>query len=198
MAKKPDNGSGNGNGRERALTRGKKASFLAAFAASGNLTVAALAAKMSRRTHYTWLATDPEYPALFKEAQDIACDALENEANRRAVKGLRRFKFHLGNAIIDPESLMGCQRHGPNRVSNGDTTPCTCKPYVEHEYSDTLLIFLMKGNLPKKYGQAVTHQTNVQVTQVHSEQHVLNVSPAQQQQLDHLGGLIDDAAGESR
>lgn len=61
----------------------------------------------------------------------LAATNLEDEALRRAKDGLRRLKFGKdGLPLNDPE---------------------TNKPYTEYEYSDTLLMFLLKGLLPEKY-----------------------------------------------
>ena len=60
----------------------------------------------------------------------MATEVLEAEARRRAVTGVRRLKFDKGQAIIDPE---------------------TGEPYVELDYSDVLLIFLLKARAPEKY-----------------------------------------------
>jgi hypothetical protein len=109
----------------------KKRAFLSAFAVTGTVAGAAKASAVSRRSHSGWMKDDPKYAAAFLAAQGIAADALEQEARRRATDGLKRFKFHKGSPIIDPE---------------------TKKPYFEHEYSDTLLIFLLKGNRPEKFG----------------------------------------------
>lgn len=100
----------------------KKAAFLAAYAECGNISRAAEIAKIERRNHYRWLENDPEYPALFKEAEQQACDRLEQEARRRAVEGTLKPVFHKGEQCG-----------------------------VIREYSDTLLIFLLKGALPDKY-----------------------------------------------
>jgi hypothetical protein len=109
----------------------KKAAFLAAYAEVGNVTRAAEIAEVDRSMHYYWMANDPDYKDQFREAENQANDRLEQEARRRAVEGLRRLKFGKdGRPLIDPE---------------------TGEPYYEHEYSDTLLIFLLKGAMPEKY-----------------------------------------------
>ena len=88
------------------------------------------AAKVSSRSHYEWLA-DPTYYAQFEEAERKSVKTLEDEARRRAFEGCRRLKFDArGKPLIDP---------------------ATKKPYEELQYSDTLLIFLLKGALPEKY-----------------------------------------------
>ncbi|HEX6937920.1 MAG TPA: hypothetical protein VF158_00810, partial [Longimicrobiales bacterium] len=60
-----------------------------------------------------------------------AADHLEAEARRRALEGVERKQFtQRGDPIIDP---------------------ATGKHYVERAYSDTLLIFLLKGARPERY-----------------------------------------------
>lgn len=103
--------------------RKKQKNFLQAFAESGNITQAAKAAKIDRKLHYFWLQEDPEYPEKFKDAQDQAVDVLEAEARRRAVEG-------VGKAV-------GWHQGEPGGY--------------ERQYSDTMLIFLLKGARPEKY-----------------------------------------------
>ena len=111
----------------------KKGAFLAAYAEAGNIARAAIAAGCTRAAHYKWL-DEADYRKQFDDAQEEAADRLEEEARRRAVEGVRRLKFHSGEAVLDPE---------------------TGKPYVEHEYSDALLIFLLKGLRPEKFAQRI-------------------------------------------
>lgn len=120
--------------------RPKKERFLQAVALTGNITQAAKIAGCNRHTHKTWMKEDREYPDRFREAMDEAADLLEQEAKRRAVDGTRRLKFQGGEVLVDPN---------------------TKKPYVEYEYSDTLLIFLLKGARPEKFRERVDVQGNV-------------------------------------
>lgn len=114
----------------------KKRAFLAAFAELGSVTHTARAAGIRRETHYKWLHSDPEYARAFREeATPRAADTLEAEAVRRAMQGVKRFKFYQGKPILDPE---------------------TKRPYYEHDYSDVLLIFLLKGLKPERYGDRRT------------------------------------------
>jgi hypothetical protein len=78
-------------------------------------------AGIDRGTHYDWLQKDPEYRAQFEAATDQAAQALEDEAVRRAYEGVER-----------PVTVAG-------------------KRELVREYSDTLLIFLLKGLRPAKY-----------------------------------------------
>ena len=99
----------------------KQKAFLVAYALCGNVRAAARLARCARSQHYWWL-NQPAYAEAFAEAHAEACDALESEARRRAVKGVRKPVFYQG-------TICGS----------------VC------EYSDTLLIFLLKAALPEKY-----------------------------------------------
>jgi len=112
--------------------RGKRArqeAFLAAYAQTGVILTAAKATGISRETHYEWLKKDETYPERFEQAKEDSIDVLEQEAIFRATEGLRKYKFHQGEPILD---------------ENGNH-------YYEVERSDTLLIFMLKGKRPEKY-----------------------------------------------
>jgi hypothetical protein len=106
------------------LAHPKKAAFLAAFALTGNVTDACKLSEVPRRTHYDWLTADGGYVEAFAEAKKEAIDHLEREAVRRAVEGVEEPVFYQG-------MVCGAIR----------------------KYSDTLLIFLLKGANPQKYAQ---------------------------------------------
>lgn len=111
----------------------KKAAVIAAYKETCSVTKACLTADVHRRNHYDWLKFDPEYKAAFEASKDEACHALEDEAVRRAREGYDEPVFHKGEQCG-----------------------------VIRKYSDTLLIFLMKGAMPEKYAdrQKVEHSAN--------------------------------------
>lgn len=111
--------------RDRVLQR-KKAEFLAAYVTVGTVLHAAEIAGIDRSTHYRWLEGDAEYAKAFVEAEDKAVEALEKEARRRALEGTEKPVYQNGR-------MVG----------------------VIREYSDTLLIFLLKGAKPQKYRERV-------------------------------------------
>jgi hypothetical protein len=115
-----------------AQTARLKRRFLDHFRVVGNLTRAAeLAGVKERRRVYDWKADDLEFAAAYAEAEQEAVERLEDAARHRATEGLLRKKFtKSGEPIIDPET--GAQ-------------------YVERQYSDTLLIVLLKAHAPEKY-----------------------------------------------
>jgi hypothetical protein len=102
----------------------KKRTFLAAFAETGNISAASRLTGISRQAHYEWMESDPDYPAMFKSADQQAAEALETEARRRAVQGTLKPVFYKGEECGTVQ-----------------------------EYSDTLLIFLLKGAMPEKYSE---------------------------------------------
>ena len=108
------------------IQQAKKKGFLKAFAELGVVTRAAIAASINRSTHYGWLKGDEEYAEAFEHAKEDAADSLEAEAWRRAVEGV--------------EEPVGWFRGVP-----GGTV---------RRYSDTLLIFLLKGARPQKYRES--------------------------------------------
>ncbi|QDU55780.1 hypothetical protein [Aeoliella mucimassa] len=114
--------------------------FLAAYRECGIVSEAAKIADVHVSTHYRWLSNDEDYAQQFQQAQAEAANVLEEEARRRAVEGVRRYKFNRNGApILHPE---------------------TGEPYYEHAYSDSLLIVLLKANNPTKFGDKIeqTHK----------------------------------------
>lgn len=125
MAKSTKKTSKRGGART-AITRSRPdkwpARFIAELRKRGIVLDAAKATRIDRSTAYKLRDTSPEFRAQWDEALDEAADVMEGEAFRRAVKGVRRPVYQSG------------KRAG----------------YVQ-EYSDTLLIFLLKGARPHKF-----------------------------------------------
>lgn len=102
--------------------------FLVALAKSGNVTKAAAAAKITRSTAYLLKREASDFAEAWDEAIEEAGDLLELEARRRAVSGVKEPVFYQGEEC----------------------------GYVR-KYSDTLLIFLLKGAKPEKYRERFEH-----------------------------------------
>ena len=112
-----------------ATTARSQARFLRSFAQTGNVSQSCRAARIGRRTVYDWL-TDAEGPfkRLYEEALQDAVDALEAEARRRAVEGTVKPVYQGGEEV-------GAIR----------------------EYSDTLLVLLLKGRRPDVFSDRMQH-----------------------------------------
>ena len=117
-----------GNARTKANTARLKAEFVAALRNVGVMRYACDQVKVSKSTVARWRAADPAFEAAVLEALDDAVEVMEREAFRRAVVGTER-----------PVTVAG-QRE------------------VIRDFSDVLLIFLLKANRPEKYRERYEHQ----------------------------------------
>ena len=104
----------------------KKAAFLASFRQTGNITGSCEAADIPRSLYYVWTEHDEAFTRNVEQCKVEALDRMELEARRRAMEGVKKIRgvYHEGH-------IVGYQE--------------------ETEYSDTLLIFLLKGLAPEKY-----------------------------------------------
>lgn len=100
-----------------------KERFLSYFREHGNVTWACRQAKMSRReTVYDWQERDDQFAVAFRQAEIQATETMEQEAYRRAVTGTKKPVYQGG-----------------------------VKVGTVQEYSDVLLIFMLKARAPHKY-----------------------------------------------
>jgi hypothetical protein len=95
--------------------------FIMRLGMHGNVTRALAGARVDRGYCYDKRNTDLEFAAAWDEAKKMGLDVLKDEAWRRAHEGIERKKFYQGAPIL----VKG-------------------KHYVEREFSDTLLMFLIK------------------------------------------------------
>lgn len=104
------------------ITREKQFKFLEILKQTGNVSEAARSVGIGRRLWYLCKNSDEKFAEEWESAVEIGTDALEAEARRRAYKG-----------VLEPVFYKG-EKCGHIR-----------------RYSDTLLIFLLKGARPEKY-----------------------------------------------
>lgn len=122
--------------REAALLAERQAAqarFLAAFRLSANVYAACEQSQVGRSSVYDWRAADPAFAEAWKDAEAQAVETLEVAAWRRARDGVKRTK-----AIYYKGKEIGTE--------------------TETEYSDTLLIFLLKAHKPDKYRETVRNE----------------------------------------
>lgn len=105
------------------IRHAKKRAFLAAYSQVGTITHAAKAAGVDRTLHFHWMKTDEEFADAFAQARESFADELEFEAMRRARHGVQQDVFYKGVKIA-----------------------------TKRDYSDALIIFMLKGARPEKYG----------------------------------------------
>lgn len=106
------------------------------MAINGNVSEAAEAAGINRTTAYEARKVSESFAAKWDTAIEKAIDSLEKEAFRRARDGVQKGVYHNGELVA-----------------------------TELQYSDTLLIFLMKGHRPEKYRDRheVKHAGSIEV-----------------------------------
>lgn len=115
--------------------------FLQRLSEHGNIQKALDLVGISRTQLWRRRRDDVEFRAMFHEAQEIASESLEDEAQRRAVEGVEKPVFWQGGVV-------------------GHQT----------EYSDGLLTFLLKGLKPEKYRERVsTENINLNVESNNAE-----------------------------
>ena len=114
--------------RVRASNRAdKQAKFLAEFANCGIITVAAKVAGIDRKTVHNWLEKDERFSLAYHQAEKQAEEVLEAAAWKRSVQGVakQRHVYDRGGKLIDTE--------------------------ITTDYSDSLLMFLLRARNPTKY-----------------------------------------------
>lgn len=96
--------------------------FLETLAQNCNVKAACASAGIERSTAYKRRKADNDFAESWDDAIDDGVDALAAEARRRAAEGTRRGIWHQGVRVGE-----------------------------EIEYSDTLIIFLLKAHRPEVY-----------------------------------------------
>src|SRR5690606_10953200 len=100
----------------------RKSRFLAELARMANVSAAAKKAGVPRSTAYDWYKADEAFAAGWDDAVEVAVDSLEKEAWRRARDGVLKPVYQKGEKV------------GQVR-----------------EYSDQLMVTLLKAHRPEKY-----------------------------------------------
>lgn len=112
-----------------AETLAKQQLFCEGYTQKGTLTGAAKYAGIAVSNHFRWLDVDPDYPKRFEVAKLTAQELLVEEGRRRALEGV--------------EEPTGWYKGEPGG-------------FVKR-YSDSLLIFLIKGAFPDVYKDRHEH-----------------------------------------
>lgn len=117
--------------------------FLAELAETCNVSEAARVAGVERTVPYSHRDADPAFAAAWEDAIEQGIEALELEARRRAMKGTSRPVYYQGAECGQVQ-----------------------------EYSDTLMIFLLKAHRPKVYRDGATGQPDDPVNHRHTVEYV--------------------------
>ncbi|KAF0235070.1 MAG: hypothetical protein FD177_229 [Desulfovibrionaceae bacterium] len=119
----------------RSITAAQVDKFFAVFAATANVSEACRQAEIYRAWVYEKRREDAAFAARWAEAEEIATDALEAEARRRALEGVEKPVFYQGEEC------------GSIR-----------------EFSDTLMVILLKAHRPEKFKDRSSVEQSGEVT----------------------------------
>lgn len=121
------------NRQEKAVRVGTRMqAFLAAYEVNLNISDSCKIAGVDRRRFYEWRDNNERFRQDWQMAHENGVERLEREAYRRAVEGLERKRFKPnGDPVIDPD---------------------TGEHYIERQYSDRILLALLRRHKPNVYG----------------------------------------------
>ena len=110
--------------------------FLAAYARCARINQAAKTAKVAKQSHYNWLEESEAYRRTFARTQAMIGDLAEDACVERAIFGVAKPVLHQGQEV----RLNG-------------------KPLYETEYSDSLLLALLRRFKPEFRERTTTEHT---------------------------------------
>ena len=127
--------------------------FLAAYVQTGIEIDACEAVPVAVSTVWKERKRNPEFAALYEEARQMGALLLVKEATRRAQHGVQKLKFYEGTVIVvpDPSGKMQFAADGSPILDDSGRHLPAMVPYIEHEYSDTLLTLLLKRHFPAEF-----------------------------------------------
>ena len=138
----------------------QKAHFLKVLGTGLSVSDAARQTGWARSSVYHYRQTDEEFGVAWDEAIETGTDILEDEARRRAVEGCEENVYYQGK-IID----------------------------TKRNYSDTLLIFLLKARRPEKYRERFEHFTPDKSVKIDIKTAYIEADGTR---TDRAGNLIDE------
>ncbi|WND02045.1 hypothetical protein QGN29_10850 [Temperatibacter marinus] len=118
--------------RNRKKSSARVKRFLSSLSTGATVSFAAEQARVSPSTVYKWRTSDPAFAVEWDAAVEAGTDRLEDEAYRRALEGVERPVYFGGKPI-------GSVR----------------------DYSDSLLVLMLKARRPGKFKDKVTEKDPV-------------------------------------
>jgi len=135
----------------------KQATFLRALGKHGVVKVACKAAGISRQTFKNWRDNDPEFAAQLPDAEEDRNDTLEYAAYSQAVEGVPSYVVSQGHIVYKEKPVL--DEHGnPKLDKDGRVIFTRTEPIIERKYAPSVLITLLKANMPEKYKERVSNE----------------------------------------
>lgn len=118
--------------------------FMAVLAETGRIYHAAAASGVSVSMIYQRRKIDDELSAEMETAMGVYRDTIEEEVARRAIDGVKDYKFHQGQPILDVElDENGCV------AQDSQGNPKVKGQAFVRRYSDTLLLAFARRHIPE-------------------------------------------------
>lgn len=137
-----------------------KPAWLAAFEREGMVSAACKTAKVGRSTVYD-ARSDPDFAKAWDDIEASTTDRMESESLRRGMDGFDKAVYHQGQVVGK-----------------------------ERQYSDTLLIFMLKARKPETYRENV----KVEHAGVITQQHEVDLTALSPDEKRALLALVEKAA----
>lgn len=130
--------------------------WLAAFEAEGTVSAACARANVGRTTVYRTRQADEDFALAWADIEEQTTERMEREAYRRGVEGVPRDIYHQGQVVG-----------------------------AERQFSDVLLIFMLKSRRPERYRDNVKVEHAGEVKQTHGVD-LAKLSPTEKRALLEL------------
>lgn len=134
----------------------KQARFLAAYRNIGIIKSACKVAGINRSTYYDWRDHDVDFAAHLPDAKEEANESLEIVAHEQAY-GIEEPAISMGRIVyeeipvFDENGEPKLDRHDHPMMRRG-------KMIMTKKYSPSVLITLLKANMPEKYKDRVANE----------------------------------------
>lgn len=134
----------------------KQQRFLRAYRDVGIIKAACKAAGIDRSTYYDWRDHDEDFKKHLPDARDEANETLEYAAYAQAVLGVESPVVSMGRLVY--EEIPAKNEDGsPKLDKHGEQAYIRGKLVTERKYAPSLLITLLKANMPEKYKERLEH-----------------------------------------
>lgn len=134
----------------------KQAKFLKTYRETANIKYSCQKAGINRQTFYDWRDNDEAFKAQLPDAKEDANESLEMMAFEQAA-GILEPAVSMGRIVyeevpdLDEEGKPKLDKHGQPLYKRG-------KMLMVRKYSPSVLITLLKANMPEKYKDRVTNE----------------------------------------
>ena len=140
----------------------KQKKFLKAYREIGIIKAACKVAGINRSTYYDWAENDEAFKAQLPEAKEEACETLEIFAFEQA-RGIEEPAVSMGRIVYEEIPVLDEEGNQTYDV-RGHPVFRRGRMVMVKKYSPSVLITLLKANMPEKYKEhkSIEHSGKVE------------------------------------